>query len=91
MIWVGFATGSGSISSKVSWIRIRKNYTDPDAKPWSQGIISLICLQACYRTSSVTSFPKSPQNNLKINSIYHVDWYRKDQFTKIIRHLFPYF
>ena len=28
MIWVGFATGSGSISSKVSWIRIGQNNTD---------------------------------------------------------------
>ena len=33
MIWVGFANGSGSMTSKVLLIRIRQNDTDPDPKP----------------------------------------------------------
>ena len=33
LIWVGFVTGSGSISSKVLWIQILQNDTDPVPDP----------------------------------------------------------
>ena len=40
MVWVVFATGSGSISSNVSCIRIQQNYTDP--KTWFKFTLSTI-------------------------------------------------
>ena len=85
MIWVGFVTGSGAISSKVSWIRIRlnntlnnifylvnKNFIDPDPK------LCFLCdgfpyLQSCpckNRKKNLKTVSEA-KNTIKINLTFN--------------------